>query len=51
MDYCKPLETIGLPASWAAMDKSLRKSVHPMHDSAFLLFISSLKMGGFYVFG
>jgi hypothetical protein len=45
------LDTIRLPASWAAMDKSLRKSVHPLHDSEFLLVISSLEEGGLYVFG
>jgi hypothetical protein len=46
-----PLDIIGLPASWAAMDKSLCKSVHPLHDSEYLLVISSLEEGGLYVFG
>jgi hypothetical protein len=45
------LDTIGLPASWAAMDKSLCKSIHLLHDSEFLLVISLLEEGGLYVFG
>ncbi len=51
MDFWDPLDTIWLPASWAAMDKSLHKFVHPLHDSEFLLVISSLKEGGLYIFG
>jgi hypothetical protein len=42
------LDTIGLPASW---EKTVCKSVHPLHDSELLLVISSLEEGDLYVFG
>ncbi len=51
IDCWDPLDIIGLPASWAAMDKSFHKSVHPLHDSEFLLVISLLEEGSLYVFG
>jgi hypothetical protein len=50
-DCSDPLDIIGLPASWAAANKSLSNSVHPLHDSEIFFVISSLEEGGLYVFG